>query len=171
MSEYLTRMKSKGLSRKEIPADVVPKFWSKVKVGDKNECWPWTGTTRLPAGYGQMGFNHRYSMTHILAFVLTKHDVAPGMCVLHSCDNPPCCNPEHLWCGTYLDNNRDRDCKGRAASHSGTLNGRARLSEAQIIEIRAARVLGSDFRSLADKYGVAVVTIAKIVQRRLWKHL
>jgi hypothetical protein len=102
----------------------VDRFWSKV---DKNgpvpahmprlgPCWVWTGSTRN--GYGQIGTytvakNHQPKSAHILSYELVHGKVPEGKHVCHSCDNPPCVNPSHLWTGTARQNLRDAQAKGR----------------------------------------------------------
>jgi hypothetical protein len=114
------------------------------------------------------------------------------MLVLHHCDNPPCCNPSHLFLGTYKDNSEDMVRKGRHPKNKtkylpsgnqhharrtpeimarGERNGAAVLTEKQVIEIRKKRESGVTLRALAKEYKVAKGTILFIVQRKTWKHL
>jgi len=99
------------------------KFWGKVKIGLPDECWPWLAS-RSPSGYGKVKWHNVDYGAHRVAYALATGAALPReqrratkitICVLHRCDNPPCCNPAHLWLGTILDNNRDRDLKGRAS--------------------------------------------------------
>ena len=73
------------------------------------ECWEWRGL-RDKHGYGRKG---PYKTTHRLAWEWANGPVPAGMCVLHRCDNPPCCNPDHLFLGTQADNLADMVAKGR----------------------------------------------------------
>lgn len=84
-------------------------FWDCVGFGEPQECWPWL--TELDRhGYGRF----RRQLAHRVMYRLTVGD--PGsLCVLHACDNPPCCNPLHLFLGTQLDNLRDMQAKRRVA--------------------------------------------------------
>lgn len=90
------------------------RFWPKTKkVGD---CLEWQGV-RGKAGYGKTGAGGRGGktlLTHRLAWELTNGPIPEGMCVCHTCDNPPCVNPDHLWLGTHDDNMRDKVAKGRS---------------------------------------------------------
>ena len=91
------------------------KFWSRVKRGEASECWVWTGSTN-GHGYGRLNVRGKWLGAHRVAFELANGK-APEQCVLHSCDNPPCCNPAHLREGTLADNVQDMFARGR----SGTL--------------------------------------------------
>jgi len=163
-------MKSRGLLKSEIPENVIPKFWSRVRVGQADECWPWIGTFRNKGKYGQIGFNHRYHLAHVVAFALVNGDLMPGECSLHKCDNPPCCNPDHLFRGTKADNNKDREIKGRGADKRGESNGRAKLSVGDVKSIRL-KAINSKYRDIATDYGVSTVLIAKIARGELWRHI
>lgn len=94
------------------------RFWSKVdRSGDG--CWEWTAKSRTSFGYGVMrvgGTPGRLEGAHRLAWQYTNGPIPDGLCVLHSCDNPPCCNPAHLRIGTKADNTRDKVERGRAVT-------------------------------------------------------
>ena len=86
------------------------RLWSRVdKTGD---CWVWTGATTT-AGYGEIRFGGKVVRVHRLVYELTVGPIPEGMGVLHRCDNPPCCRPDHLFLGTQRDNARDMVAKGR----------------------------------------------------------
>ncbi len=164
-------MKSRGLTRSEIEPIAEARFWSRVKVGCSNDCWRWHGTYRNKGAYGQMCVNGYYVGAHVVAFALACADVPAGMCVLHKCDNPPCCNPKHLFLGTMKENTQDCKIKGRLADRSGSKNGHSKLSEDQVRQIRKSSFDGEIYEELAERFGVATVTIAKICQRKLWKNI
>lgn len=96
------------------------RFWSKVTIGDPKECWEWK-EGRFTRGYGSFWLNGRSVISSRVAWELSFGPIPRGMIVCHACDNPPCCNPAHLWIGTDEDNMTDRDTKGRQAS--GDRNG------------------------------------------------
>lgn len=97
----------------------VARFWA--KVGVVGECWEWsTRTNYHPMGYERMRVEGRQWMVHRLSWVIHNGPIPAGLCVLHRCDNPPCVNPAHLFLGTNLDNNRDRDAKGRTRNQNAT---------------------------------------------------
>ena len=82
-------------------------------VVDENECWNWTRAT-VGKGYGSFWQSGKMVYSHREAFQLANPEAdIKGLCVCHVCDNPPCCNPSHLFLGTYADNQRDCVKKGR----------------------------------------------------------
>jgi hypothetical protein len=89
------------------------RFWPKVQKRGADECWPWAAGLNSN-GYGrfQIGSTEQEG-AHRVAYRLERGSIAAGLCVCHSCDNPRCCNPAHLWLGTSAENTRDRDLKGR----------------------------------------------------------
>lgn len=97
---------------------VEERFWSKVATKGPDDCWEW-GAGIGANGYGKFRLSdpRREAGAHRMAWALAKGaEVPEGLCVLHKCDNPPCCNPAHLFLGTKGDNNRDRAEKGRTRS-------------------------------------------------------
>lgn len=99
-----------------FPTWCVECFWRKVdRSGGPDACWPWTGTLVSGKGYGGSHqtdggprYAHRRALELTIGRPLTRSEFA-----CHHCDNPPCCNPAHLFLGSALDNARDRDAKGR----------------------------------------------------------
>ena len=146
-------------------------FWQKVhRSKDEDACWEWQRCCN-DSGYGIIRVNGRNERAHRVAFVLTHGPIPDGKHILHSCHNPPCCNPKHLKIGTDLDNFKDRiDC-GTAVPppiHIGSANPSARLTESEVIEIRAS---GLSVTDLATKYGVRRGTINFILKGQTWRHL
>lgn len=154
-------------------------FWAKVDLsGGPDACWPWIGA-RDADGYGLIAkrtFGELRAHRFALACKLCR-PISPSLCALHSCDNPPCCNPAHLHEGTRADNSRERNQRGRAASTAGECNGRAMLTEEQVLAIRSwhARVpygqKGGWFQVAADAFGVNRWAIVAVVYGKTWRHL
>jgi hypothetical protein len=95
--------------------------WTSVTIEDRlwgrtvqmeSGCLEYQGR-KVGFGYGQLMYDGRYQVAHRVAYQLTKGSIPAGLVVMHSCDNPPCVNPDHLSLGTVADNNADRDRKGR----------------------------------------------------------
>jgi len=129
------------------------------------ECLEWTGGC-FNHGYGRTLAYGKYWSTHRLALHLEGIDVT-GHHVLHSCDNPLCCNPNHLRTGTHQDNMADRNSRGRQAR--GTKINRAKLTEKDVLEIRA--ITGMSQRAIAKRYGVVQSVIGSIINRKTWQHI
>jgi len=140
-------------------------------------CWPWTGSGGRARGggvYGHIKAGPIIHTTHRLAWEYANGPIPDGLMVLHRCYNPPCCNPAHLFLGTALDNNRDREAKGRGVNvrpfGSGAANPQARLTEAQVREIR--RLVGSMSNgAIGRRFGVAPQTVSKIATGKRWANV
>ena len=137
-------------------------FWSRVDCANgKESCWEWTGG-RMPSGYGQISFMGRPQGAHRLAYQFAIGDIPAGFSILHRCDNPPCCNPAHLFTGTARDNAQDALAKGRFVV--GERNGYAKLSDSDIASIKHLYAIGAYTQTeLAKKYGVYQSTIQRRV--------
>jgi len=139
------------------------RFWSKVDKCDSDDCWEWTANKA--DGYGQFSVGFVSYGAHRVSYFIKNKD--PGnMCVCHTCDNRSCVNPEHLWLGTVLDNNRDMQDKGRQIRGEQTIS--SILTETQVVEILESDETNS---ALADVYGVVDSTISNIRRGKKWKHL
>ena len=146
------------------------RLWGRVAVGDKNECWPWTGR-KLPDGYGRLTIRNRKWLAHRLAWTLTFGDIPAGLDVCHKCDNPGCCNPDHLFLGTHLDNMRDKVAKGRASALMGEDCPTAKLTNAAVIEIRRLRAEGWTLIRLGERFNTHLSNISLICRGKAWPHV
>lgn len=154
------------------PADIV-RFWSHVNKGEA--CWEWQGGK--VHGYGQFSLHGRPCYAHRLSYALAYGEIAPPLVVCHSCDNPTCVRPEHLWIGTHSENMQDKLQKGRqakGATHGARIHPGSRASKLgpqQVIEIREKSRIGASKAALAREYGVSITQISRIVLRQHWKHI
>lgn len=158
--------------------------WTRIDVRGPDECWPWTHRTDAD-GYGLQkiaGIGWR-----VARWVLTQkigRDMLPTEVTRHTCDNPPCCNPAHLIAGEAVDNTRDMLTRGRhihgeahwakrnSTKVQGMNNGEAKLTDADVIQIRQRYATGMERQvDLADEFGVAQTRISSIVLRKTWKHV
>jgi hypothetical protein len=148
------------------------RFWSRVV---KDVCWVWTGYRK--AGYGQIGRGGRGSriiLTHRLSWIFHFGPIPEGLKVLHKCDNPPCCNPDHLFLGTDKDNVRDKINKGRLkwGTTLGGANNKAKLTPEIVREIRRLHCpVSAPSRALAKRFAVSQHCIIQIINRRTWAHV
>jgi len=152
---------------------VLARFWAKVdKSGD---CWEWTACKNSD-GYGLLavGLKARRSKgAHRFSWEIHFGHIPDGMCVCHSCDNPSCVNPNHLFIASHADNMADMARKGRGVRSGlkGELHGGVKLTENQVVMIRASRAEGRKLTDIANEYGVTFQLISRICLRQLWGHI
>lgn len=151
------------------------RIWPRlVKNG---ECMEWAGS-RNEHGYGGMRVDGVAIKAHRYAYELANGPIPDGMDVLHSCDNPPCCNPEHLSLGDAKKNAQEMVGRGRhAVSRYGTgylsrgeSHGRRKLSNESVTYIRA-NPEHLNISQLSRKFGVARATIRSVIENKTWSHL
>ena len=135
-----------------------------------NGCIEWQGH-RDRDGYGKIRLGKGRTFAHRVAYDLMVARIAPGLLVCHTCDNPPCCNPLHLFAGTPKDNTQDMISKGRKADSKGENGPMAKLTEKQVVAMRKRRLAGETLEELANSYGVAVSAVSRIVNRKRWPHV
>lgn len=140
------------------------RFWGRVDLqGDG--CWPWTASVDR-WGYGHIRINGRLQRAHRVAWELCFGPIPEGVCVLHTCDNPRCVRPIHLFLGSQADNSRDKAKKGRAA---GERNPGAKLTATDVVEIRQRRRASALHRELAADFNVHRTTISNILSGKNWR--
>lgn len=143
------------------------RFESHFTKGD--DCWLWHGC-RHSQGYGVMGVGGTIDKAHRIAYRLYVGPIPPGMCVCHTCDNPPCVNPAHLFLGTCADNQRDMIAKGRAVHPAGEQRPDAVLTADAVRQIRKlAGAPGVTQRKLAAMFGVSPTIISLVITGKRWK--
>lgn len=161
-----------------VNAEPEIRFWLNVR-SSRDGCWQWRGGVRGHMGYGAIRVGTRKIATHRYSWSLHFGDIPDGLAVLHSCDNPKCVRPDHLFLGTDMDNARDRDTKGRRTPLRGAEHGRSVVTEEQatalMADYLAAPVIGNrkqfgTRRRLAEKYGITEANVQNIVYGRTWNH-
>ncbi len=150
----------------------IDRFWPKINresghrvPGMESDCWLWTAG-RFTQGYGCIQRQRTGKVAHRIAWELTYGPIPAGICVLHRCDEPRCCRPDHLFLGTTRDNVEDMLRKRRERW------GSARLTAEVIQQIRDLHRDGAvSNRFLAARFGVTPTHIGYIVKRRVWKYI
>lgn len=163
-----------GLSPSELES-VKRKLARYTKKTDSEEdCWTWTRSLHN-AGYGKVYVKLGYACfyTHRLTWELSRGTPIPdGLLVRHKCDNPPCCNPNHLETGTHKDNSQDMHERKRVEHLKGELHPCVSITNAQVLDIRIKYHSSEgrgDLDSLAKEYGINRVTIHRIISGERWK--
>ena len=149
----------------------VERFWRKVLRGDR--CWEWQGA-QARHGYGLVILSPararvRRTFAHRVAWTAVHGEIEGGFHVCHRCDNPPCCNPDHLFIGTAKDNALDRQAKGRTHVGNGADNPRARLTEADVRTIRQMGADGVASAAIARAFGISPSATRYVLKRQTWR--
>lgn len=145
--------------------------WAGVSVRGLDECWPWQ-RGRNKRGYGRVSFDGVNCLAHRLIWILTFGEIEDDLFVLHSCDNPPCCNPKHLFLGTHLDNARDKISKGRLRVPLGEDHVHSKLTDDLVTEVRRLCDEGClSQRSIAKRLGVSQSLVSLVRTGKAWRHV
>lgn len=149
---------------------VQARFWSKVDVRGPDECWEWK-PPKDNKGYGRLKAHATWFLATHISLGLSGRCRPPGLIALHSCDNPPCVNPQHLRWGTHKDNSNDAVLRGRMhdwrGRRSGSANPKAKITEIQVAIIRSATITNKS--EMARRLGVKRYAILDIIHGRTWK--
>lgn len=157
-----------GHHRKGAFGSLEERFQSRVDVRGPEECWPWTGPC-VQAGYGVLWRDGNNYGAHRVAWELANGPIPKGLFICHHCDNPPCCNPAHLFLGTQAENDADRTMKGR--SSRGARHPDSKLNENAVRVIRRRFAAGEHAHDLAAEFGVSKTTLWQAATRKTWRHV
>lgn len=156
----------------EIPTlskAALQRFWAKVNKesgqGPNGDCWEWKGS-KLPTGYGMLSIKRITYRAHRMMWFIAYGEIPADLHVLHSCDNPSCVNPEHLWVGTAKDNARDREEKGRGNQVSGDRNGARARPECLARGIRNGSYTKPEKRRRGEHHGCSTLTELEVLEIR-----
>ena len=162
---------------KSRPRNTKEVLLSKVKMGGKDECWPWQGY--IESGrYGrfQIGkkryFAHRaiYNIFHPGEITLeAPKDLSGGGFILHSCDNPICCNPNHMRVGTMAENSKDMINRGRKWIWKSTDAPHSKLSESDVHDIRWLVRMGITQKKLCTEYGLSPGCMSELINYKSYR--
>lgn len=122
---------------------------------DNKSCWVWDSHWR-GKGYGVLSCNDKLYYVHRLSYRLFHGEIPPGKMVCHTCDNPKCFNPEHLWIGTSKENQQDMIKKGRKFSTQ-------KITNDQVEKLRKDRSDGNSIRVLCEVYSISRAHCQRIV--------
>lgn len=135
------------------------RFWSRVEITDS--CWLWNGHGD-GRGYGFIRFNAKQWRTHQFSWMLHFGPIPSGMYVCHTCDNPRCVHPAHLFLGSHADNMRDKANKGRAAM---------KVTADDVKAIKQKLNLGISQKAIAADFRVDQSLISRISTGKIWRHV
>jgi hypothetical protein len=149
----------------ELTPELLARFWSKVDTtGGDNACWLWTGAIKPGTKYGCFRTGSKIvEYAHRVSLRIALGDAPSAVAVaMHSCDNPPCCNPKHLSWGTHADNVRDMFEKGRAPGG---------ISSADVVDMLRLVQGGMTNGQAAAKYGVSARLVSRIRNGKTWRKI
>lgn len=166
------------------PKPLLFRFWSKVDIKDNpDECWNWRACISNK-GYGRFMINRKVVPASRMSYIITNGPIVGKYEVCHTCDNPLCVNPNHLFLGTRKQNMEDAKNKGRLSSgekHSklctgnravGERSGKSKLTEKQVREIRRLyTTTETSYKKLAKRFAVSPSAVAAIIKNKRWTHL
>lgn len=168
---------AKNLGWRARKQDLATRFWRKVQKDTPESCWIWTGNKRR-TGHGVIFNNGKSRSASRVVWEMDRGPIPAGMQVLHKCDNAPCVNPDHLYVGTYQDNNRDKTERGRCYRGGPTkpLRGedhpRAIVNAETVEMIRIFRLAYEPTPSYAQvgrEFGISKELAVAIVKGCIWK--
>jgi hypothetical protein len=143
----------------------VKNLLAKIDELDPSVCWEWTAGRNV-GGYGTLKIKRKHYTATRVAYKHYKGEDPGDMIVCHSCDNPICCNPSHLFLGTPADNMNDCVKKSRRPTGEAVKN--SKLTKEKVLQIRESN---DTHASLARKYSVSSKTIRSVRLREHWKHI
>lgn len=155
--------------------DLKTRFMRHVEQEENGKkCWNWTGS-KSGAGYGSIQVNGKKVLAHRVSYMIHKGEIPElvgyhGYVVCHSCDNPSCVNPDHLFLGSQYANMQDRDAKGRRAALLGEVHGMATLTERDVLSIRDLAGRYSQ-QELAKMFSISNSMVSLIINRKNWTHI
>ncbi len=143
------------------------RFWA--YTAKSSGCWLWIGT-RDRRGYGRLMLKGVPLLASRLSWHLHNGDIPLKKYVLHTCDNPSCVNPNHLYIGDQTDNMTDMWNRGRAnpGRSVGEKHGMSKLTETMVREVRCGN---KNLSTLAKEFGVSRTTIWQVRSRKTWRHI
>lgn len=166
-------------NRLQEEAATIERFAAKVTIAPGKACWTWTAARNRRRGgvlsYGVFRIRGRRNvLAHRMAWMLARGPIGDDLVVCHSCDNPACVRHDHLFIGTQADNLADMRAKGREGDRSACLprgerHHKAKLTEAQVVELRAAYEAGVRGKALGERFGITPTHAQRIATGQSWR--
>ena len=137
-------------------------LYSRIEINNKTGCYEWTRNINS-RGYGQFWYKGKMHLAHRAMYEVHNNKIPKGLVIRHSCDNPKCCNPNHLIVGSHKENMKDMVDRKRQAK--GINNGRSKITPEIVNEIR----MSSDTQiNLAKKFGISQSQVGRIKRGIHW---
>lgn len=162
------RVYSNGTVFMETKERAIKNFWNKVNKTDS--CWLWTGA-KTTDGYGCFGNGRLGSKrAHRFSWEIDRETIPPNMELCHTCDNPSCVNPEHLFIGTHTDNMRDAARKKKFPLRYGTDHPRGKWSDEQVKSMVQLYNSGTPIKEICSLFGICRSSLGNILYRSAREH-
>lgn len=158
-------------SAKETTKDIICLKKSNIYV--ESDCHIVISHHKDKDGYAEMRFDNKRGKIRIHRFIFEtfKEKIKDGNVIRHMCNNPSCCNPEHLKQGTYQDNSNDMIAAGRTLYQKGSKNHASKLTEEEVYNIKKLYKDGMRVKDIVKKFGYKRTTVNNIVYEYQWKHV
>jgi len=162
-------VKQFGIDEEYFYKSIVPRFWDRVAIADKNECWEWTGEKFWRKDYGKLKLkNGRAIQAHRLSYFINYGNIDDKLIVRHLCGNAWCVNPNHLSIGTHFDNAQDKIGHGTVVCGEDMPS--SKLTEKDVLDIRKLYFNHHlTLKQISKKYDVVFSTISCVVRGKWWK--
>ena len=149
-----------------VLSNIPDRIRSKIQIGAEDDCWLWTGGYHKD-GYGSLRYDHKFFLAHRFVYGHIRGiELSSTQVVRHTCDNPPCCNPNHLILGTQREN--VHDMIERKRNETGEQKSCAKMKRDFLPVVFSLRASGHSHQAIADKFGVDKSIITRTLGGKAW---